>query len=635
MKKIHYDLINYLKSSFEEKTGQEIANILKVSSRSVNTYVRQINKEYTDLIRSSSKGYSLDEAKYASSDISNNNNNIPQNSKERVNYILNSLIKKGSYNLYDFAEDLFVSEATIRKDLNKIRKIVSEFDLTIESRNNDLSVEGKENNKRKLLSSLICNESVNNFFDYKVIDNYFDNIDIMKISDIVRETLSENQCFINDFSLINLVLHIAITIERLHEGFTSTNKQNISFVNEKDLEIAKILARKLEKEFPIVFSQEEVNELCLLFISRAQRMEVNSINPNNLKSYIGEENYDLVINVLKQISNEYLIDLATEDFVVRFALHINNLLIRAISSYYSKNPLTDSIRYTCPLIYDTAVEVANIIQNIRHIYISEDEIAYIALHLGTAIEEQRLLSNRVSATLFYPDYYNMKQNVYQKISDRFRNELIITDVITDINDLDEGSDFLISTIKFLNVNNIQACIISPFVTANDIRKIKEFINVIQLSKKKTTFRNTLEQLIDPSLFEISSRNFSKEEIIHYLSDKFLKLGYVDENYEDKINERENLSGTAYDRFAIPHTLKMDAKKTGINIIILKNPVIWNNHKVSLVIMLAFNKNNRNVFNEVFGTIAELLIDPNIFSNVTQATDYNMFISTLVDSLEEI
>lgn len=46
----------------------------------------------------------------------------------------------------------------------------------------------------------------------------------------------------------------------------------------------------------------------------------------------------------------------------------------------------------------------------RHgITLDEDEIAYIALHLGGALETQKELANRVPAVLYCPSYYNNGQ----------------------------------------------------------------------------------------------------------------------------------------------------------------------------------------------------------------------------------
>lgn len=46
----------------------------------------------------------------------------------------------------------------------------------------------------------------------------------------------------------------------------------------------------------------------------------------------------------------------------------------------------------------------------RHgITLEEDEIAYIALHLGGALETQKELTNRVPAVLYCPSYYNNGQ----------------------------------------------------------------------------------------------------------------------------------------------------------------------------------------------------------------------------------
>lgn len=43
-------------------------------------------------------------------------------------------------------------------------------------------------------------------------------------------------------------------------------------------------------------------------------------------------------------------------------------------------------------------------------------------------------------------------------------------------------------------------------------------------------------------------------------DKFIHLDYVSAEFENEILEREDLSHTVFGNFAIPHSMKMNAKK---------------------------------------------------------------------------
>ena len=86
-------------------------------------------------------------------------------------------------------------------------------------------------------------------------------------------------------------------------------------------------------------------------------------------------------------------------------------MVRAQNRSFCKNPLVSEIRQSCPLIYDVSVQLSGIIREKTGITLDEDEIAYIALHLGGALETQKELANRVPAVLYCPGYYNMDSSL--------------------------------------------------------------------------------------------------------------------------------------------------------------------------------------------------------------------------------
>ena len=83
--------------------------------------------------------------------------------------------------------------------------------------------------------------------------------------------------------------------------------------------------------------------------------------------------------------------------------------MRVQNRSFCKNPLVSEIRQSCPLIYDVSVQLSGIIREKTGITLDEDEIAYITLHLGGALETQKELANRVPAVLYCPSYYNNGQ----------------------------------------------------------------------------------------------------------------------------------------------------------------------------------------------------------------------------------
>ena len=111
----------------------------------------------------------------------------------------------------------------------------------------------------------------------------------------------------------------------------------------------------MEDYFHITYSEAEIYELALLLISRATTIDYKRITTANLEDFIGKECFDLVEEMIQSVNAYYYIDMSEPEFLIRFAIHIRNLLQRSKNQQFSKNPLTEEIKTSCPLIYDVSV----------------------------------------------------------------------------------------------------------------------------------------------------------------------------------------------------------------------------------------------------------------------------------------
>ena len=557
-----------------------LANHLNVSVRSIKNYVREINEEYPEAIHSSREGYRLD-MELAKSILDETADHIPQTSEERVIYILNQLInhhQEEAIDIYDLCDELFISLSTIKNELQKV--------------------------KRKLLSTLL-------YKDYHY--------------------------FINDYSLINLVLHITIAIDRIRKNnINTTSIDQQPAVHLHEYELAEKVAGRLEEHFHITYSKAEIYEMTLLIISRATTIDYKSINAANLEDFIGKECLNLVKELILDINSFYYIDLSEQEFLIRFALHIKNLLVRSKNNYFSKNPLADGIKTSCPLIYDVSVSLAATIKEKTGISINDDEIAYIAFHLGSALEAQKSLTEKITVALYCPSYYDMSLKVTDVIKRYYSDELLITNILTDESDFDKIKDtnLIITTIPVSVITSIPMIQISIFLNQKDRQLLNEKIETIRKLKKRSVFEGYLKELLLPDFFEVLKSGFSTEkECITYMVNKLIVHGYVDVEFENEIISRENMSSTAFGSFAIPHAMKMHAKKTGMNIVISETPISWNQQDVYLVLMLCFNKSDRYIFNEIFDPITMILSTPENVKKLCGCQSYEDFISTMSDLLQ--
>lgn len=616
-------------------TAGSIATSLGVSVRTVKSYIQDINLFHEKCIQSNHTGYIINKALGAHI-LRDNEDHIPQSSEERIVYILRKMFySSDEIDIFDLSDELYISVSTLKNELAKLKKRLSRFDLQLISRNNQIQVEGLERNKRKLLSSILYDESNVNFLNMKAIQESFTNIDIVFIRTTVLETFDQYHYFVNDYSLINLVLHIAIAIDRIQKhNINEEEAESLTNIRLHEYELAHAVVHKLEEHFKLEFTQAEIYELTLLLISRATTIDYKSINKENIEDFIGKPCLDLVNELILDVSSHYYIDLSEKEFFIQFALHIKNLLVRAKNDYFSKNPLTEGIKTSCPLIYDVAVNLAGLIKQRTNITINDDEIAYIAFHLGSTIEAQKRLNFKVNTILYCPNYYNLNSKLVGLLNDYFSNDILISNVLTEERDFEKAkkANLIISTVPF---NNYLAPVqvINPILTDADISAIRKRIQQIQADKRRETFQNYLTQLITPALFEKKQNLQTKEKAIHYMVKKLHQLDYVNESFENEILDREKLSPTAFNSFAIPHAMRLDAKKTGIYVISSVTPIQWDEKQIHLVLMLCFNKNERYIFNEIFDPLAMILSNPENVESLINEQDYSSFIEKLCSFME--
>ena len=207
---------------------------------------------------------------------------------------------------------------------------------------------------------------------------------------------------------------------------------------------------------------------------------------------------------------------------------------------------------------------------------------------------------------------------------------MIANVITEEADLDKITmpDLIISTVPINRALVTPFVQVQPFLMESDVTAIRQKIDEIRTSKKREKFTTYLRQIILPDFFERGEGFESREDAIHYLCEKFRQKDYVGEAFEEEVLEREEMSSTGFQNFAIPHSMRMRANKTGMYLYLCDSPTDWNDMPVSLIIMLCFNRDERYIFNEIFEPLTMILTEPNNLKKALSLNEYEEFIEFL-------
>ncbi|MGB4657888.1 MAG: BglG family transcription antiterminator [Mobilitalea sp.] len=630
-------LIKILLSNEEWINAGNLANAMGVSERSIKNYISEINNIEKDLITSSRKGYQID-SKRGKVLIQNKDRNIPQNSHERINYIVTRILSNDANqgnktDLYEIADEIFVSFETIKKDMSKVRKKFFEFDLFLTTTNSFVMVEGNELDKRKALSDILYEEFTDHVMSIEVIKNIYPWYDLELLKGIIETKCEAYHYFINEYALINLLLDIVIGIERMKKERTFKNeKRDDNRIGIREQELARNIATEIEKNFNVTYSETEFEELTIILLSHLMKMDFNAINKENLANMVGSE----CINIVKQLSDllkdTYFVDIDNVDFIIKFTLHIKNMLVRLRNGYKIKNPLVNHIKNTCPLIFECAVEVSNKIHEITNFDLSEDEIGYIALHIGGNLETQKSKRKVINCVVLFPQYYDFSNKMMEKLKSHFQEQLDIKTVITSIDEMKtlDKIDLIITTIPITEMVRMETVIVTPFLNEKDFKDISDEIDKIILRKKKARLKQHLMQISNPKFFYKNMEFKGKEDAILFMTDIMKKENYVNENFDNEIFEREKQASTAFEHIAVPHSMHMNANKTGMFVLLNeKKPIIWNDNTVNIVMMFAISREERAIFHDVYDNLIVLLLDKSKAVKVAESTTYIDFIEAVI------
>ncbi|ALS01447.1 hypothetical protein ATZ33_08730 [Enterococcus silesiacus] len=612
---------NWLSSTF-------LAEALSTSTRTIRNYVARINQHANfEMIQASRKGYKIDSSVQIDEFFSHNKREL-NTPVERMNYLMNLLIKHKNVDYFEVAETLFVSIPTIEKDTIRLRKKMNKYHLKIIKHRHFLSMEGDEANFRKLTSDMLQDEALQNFQSVDYIQTVFPDLPIETIQKIVIDRLSSQHLYINGYAINSLLLHIAIAINRLqHHQRSEVDFIPELFTNDQiEYQIATQIGKDIDQAFTIKMDLYEINNLTLLLMTK--------ISPSNdafLKDYMGTSIYTFISTLMETVSEKYFITHTSGELVLNLALHVSNLISRAQNGKQVHNPLSEEIKQSYAFIYEVAVFIAKQIQKQINIPISDDEITFIALHIGSYFEEKFETENKLSCVIYTPEYYDMHKRLIYKIGDAFKSSLNIIGTFyrLDKNDLTEiqQADLVLSTIEMKELAHVIQ--ISPFLSGKDIKKIQQSIQLVKQEQLLETLKESVQTYLTPERFERNIYLKTPDLYIDHLGAQLIEKKYIDAHFIDLIKEREKMSATSFNNsVALPHAIEMSAEKTGISIILNDWPVKWGNHYVQVIIMIVMNQEDMKKFRQLFDFMIDTFSNQEKLAKLLSVENYEEFIDEL-------
>lgn len=621
------DVIQYLNQHGNVQAIEDMAAFFSVTPRTIRNHLRSVQDAYPACLQ---VGRGQVKRLKQIPEESSPSAQVPSSQQERSRYILRALLSRSEpMDLDELAASLFISEVTLQNEVKLIRHEIAEYHLSLRTKNNTLFISGSEKDKKRLMIHLIYNEAQHTLVSMETLHAIFPRYDIQKIRSDILACLNSQHFFIDEYSLTNLLLHMLITMDQLgtapnaprYEVSTDLIELNRHFVS-----IIDSICTELEREYGIVFTRSNKYQFTLLLMTRAVRNQDVSL-PSRATLSIHPSTMRLVDSIVQAVKQVYDIDLTDIDFFIPFALHIDNMLVRIRQNVSVHNPLLHSIKAMSPIIYDIAVYISNLINHQEHVQLCEDEIAYIALHIGARIQDIYNRRGKLCAVLLCPQYYSYDHRQFDRLQSYFSDDLTIESVVTAPHELAGlKCDMILSTLPLTAAPPV--VLISNFISSNDRQAISDVIHRLKAAREKERLISLLQTLIDADLFTPGADYADRESAIRTIGGQMCARGIVPQEFIESTLEREQISPTNFGMIAIPHPSDCRAARSAIAVSLLRKPLSWGTSSVRIIFMICVSKSDLSDFSDIFSYLPRVCSDYKTLEQLASASSYPDFIQIL-------
>ena len=670
--------LTLLSDSDRYHTVSELADFCKTSKRTLFREMKDINgilKTYQLAVNSKTglgirlEGNPADKLHFKSLLLQISANLGVLDKEDRQQALLAELLKnKGLQKLITYANLFQVSEATISNDINSIEPLLNDYKINLIRRPGfNLVCVGTEENFRKAITDFIYQHIEEDKFSRLIssnqtpwdIEDYFRqqgpdsilnvlNKDILwQVIQVLRDNGTVWATRLAQNSYIGLILHLTIAIERMRNHDPILINEELLSKLKKDpmFEKAKELSEHFEDEFNLTFPMEELAYITMhLKGARLLHIEENPVsetedvvNPYDLQRLV----YQLV-DYFEEITHA---SVKQDDLLISGLItHLRPALTRIKYSLQIRNPLLKQIQTQYAEVYNTSLEATQRLGKTNNIVFNEDEVAYLALHFGAALE--RLNQNRpkriVNVAVLCASGIGISALLASRIKRLFKEDInIVPRSQFDLEALKkENFDLLITTME-IQPTSIPSIMVNPLLSDADLEAIKAQVFALALLPRKAgtshepshdsidqikDISSALASLIDSVDLISVEPSLSREQLLNLVGYRIGKNEVQGKQIVIDLKARESMGSVAMEDegFALFH-----AKSAGIDhpVMMVFRPEsgsfdAFESGKIRVLVVLLIPHGTDPILNQFMSILTSSLIEDEDYKSAVFGQDKN-------------
>lgn len=640
-------LLAILQSADSWVPASTLAKMLGVSTRTIRTYIAQLADEHH--IVSSQNGYRLAGQADIAPDTSARNISGGQadDAQTRVTTLLSMILSThasaGPVSIYDAADKLCVSESTVTNAvLPAARELVSDFDLRLAAHDFQLSLEGEERDKRRLLRYLVTQHSYGYFTSTETLAQMFPDFDVEAIMHELVDICQKSDLFLNDYAYNNLLVHLLVISVRLETNHDTKGSDDLIDVHQlianlrlhdQILHCADEIGRMLEKQCGIAVPAADFRQIVLLIALSCDQDTSDHSDRESITELVAPAFADAVRSIAQQTTDRYCLPVFDEDFLVQLTIHAYNAYQRSVFGVSCANPIAGQIKQSHPLVYDMAVYFSHRLERRFDIHLSEEERAFFAFHFGAYLANHVDNDDRVTCIVVAERYHDYDDRAIAAISDAFADQLALGPAMSYDEYLAKQpeADLVITTVRLPDKAAPHTVLISPVVGRHDLHLIRDELEAIRQERERSRARTFLRGLLHEDLFVRNLNCDSVDEYLDHLGALCIDKGYATRDFIEDVKLREHVSSTAFvDGLAVPHSINQFAIRSFVCVLHNDKPIPWGRTSVNAVLMFGLSKADIQRLGQTFDIIIDRFSSMESMRSVLESNSFEEFVTALTE-----
>ncbi len=630
-------LSRYLLYADDWLTGEELAKLLKTSTRTIRNYINelnQLNQNEEKNILSSAKGYRWKHHSSKQAVLNENQwRNNPQTPENRSLYWIRKLLIFNEVDEDEMINKLHISDATSSGDLAVVSSIVRLFNISLYRKKNKLFLSGSELDKRRLSIYCVMKYLGDNLLFSQQVIELFPEFDMNETQKIILTALRNNQVVMNGYATNNILLHLGVLLIRVIYNHTLTPQDlpKLNLTNFQTFNAATEVKENLENLLNIEISQTEIDYINYILICNT------TFYTKEIAIFNGSIESNDYSQVIKEVLTEKLLQLSvtkvSDSLIKNVTAFFNRMIIKTLVKLDNVNPFTHLIRSDFPLYYNVSLDIMNMLSKTIHIEYTEDDTSELTLLLISSLNILNKEGNRIKCTVMAPEFYNSKEILLKKITHTFSEDLNIIETISvmDTPHIHPETQLVLSILPLPNTQN--TILITPFLTNQDVIAIYKKIERIRHKNQADNIVEFFRKNRNECFFQRHNNLVNEIDILSLIAESLESLEKVECNFKKHLlDQAYYLTTPINNQVLILHDISDLIRTNTIFVIHSEQPMSWNQNKTNYVIFIALTKTNTHMFQDIYTTFFKFFSEREHTNQLKKATDWTSFIDVLLKNI---